>query len=376
MNYSKAIISFSIVALCVFSFEVAQAQEAYNPAFLIPYNDHGKWGFSDTLGNVKIEPEFEAVSFFFDIDEAMVSRVQRGEEETYYVLNKGCMTPVGYDSDYIIFWPVLMRNNLCEIEKADKVGLFNFETQEIVIDTDYSKSTIDEENGMIYFSRYDEKRKGMNILAYDINSKEQRKLNYVEMRIEGVRTKGEIQEYILFRDKRNRWFEFENGEWLRFPYDDMDFIEGYEEDDHIRTSAASPGVPKKLFQEVPSYRTNKIEGATVYSSIAIGDYRDFQVMWKDGSFGLYQESTQLLPFNYDFIDIDYEHGFFYLLGDKKMGVYLPGTTYPIIEPRYDLVRFYKKLPVNDKWLFVLFNVKMNGSNGYLGENGVEFFNFD
>lgn len=376
MRHSMKYFSFSLVLLCLILSDVVQAQERYNPEFLIPYNDHGKWGFSDTLGTVKVTPEFESVNFFYNVDNAWLSRVYRGDELVYYVLNKGCASPVGYKTDYMLFSSFFLENSISVIEKDGKVGLFNYETQKIVLEATYTKATPDVENGIVYFSRFDEKDESTSILAYDVYSNRESRLKYVEIKTEGVESGDGVQEYILFRDKRNRWFEFSNGKWLQFPYWEMNFIKNYDEYYLRESVATAPELTKKLFNEVASYRTDKVVGATLHSSIEISYSQSYQVMWKDGSFGLYQGEKQLLPFNYDFIDIDYEHGFFYLLRDKKMGAYLPGTTYPRIEPKYGLINFYKKLQVNDKWLFVLFKVKKNGFDGYVGENGVEFFNFD
>lgn len=120
---------------------------------------------------------------------------------------------------------------------------------------------------------------------------------------------------------------------------------------------------------------SEIDGATVHSTVQIGR-NDYQVMWKDDSFGLFRGNYEDLPFKYDFIDIDYENGLFYLLKDKKMGVFIHGSSYSIIEPKYGLISFHSKLRVSKKWTFALFSVKSNGQEGYIGENGVEFFNFD
>jgi hypothetical protein len=35
------------------------------PMFYVPFNDRGKWGFSDTLGNMVIAPVFDDVDRFF-----------------------------------------------------------------------------------------------------------------------------------------------------------------------------------------------------------------------------------------------------------------------------------------------------------------------
>lgn len=43
------------------------AQSVYNPGLLIPYNDRGKWGWSDTVGNILIKPEYSSTQFFFDL---------------------------------------------------------------------------------------------------------------------------------------------------------------------------------------------------------------------------------------------------------------------------------------------------------------------
>lgn len=92
----------------------------------------------------------------------------------------------------------------------------------------------------------------------------------------------------------------------------------------------------------------------------------------DGKYGMMNEKEeQVLSFEYD--NIEEEDGFFLLKRNGKVGFFMPYTSYPLIQPKYDeYVRKYS-IPVNGDWNFVLFSIKKNGKPGFVGENGIVYF---
>jgi hypothetical protein len=92
----------------------------------------------------------------------------------------------------------------------------------------------------------------------------------------------------------------------------------------------------------------------------------------DHKLGIISESEKImLPFEYD--DIKLEGNIFFLKKDGKTGFFTLHTHYPPIEAKYDAFLYNYSLPVNDHWRFGLYQVKVGGKTGYVGENGVEFF---
>lgn len=356
------------------------AQTEYDPKLLIPYNDHGKWGFSDTLGNIKVAPQFESVSFFYEVNDIIVSYVSREGVSDYYIAGKGSASPIGAKSEGSFFQPFFKQNNLSVIKEKGRTGLFNYEKQELLVATDYKKMVVDQTNQTLYFYKYKEgtERNEMIILAYDVEQEKTRKLKYVQISSGAVlnEDKTDTREIILFKDKRGNWFENSEKGWVKssYSYEDMIVME-IEDDERVLTAAFEESAPFR-YSQAPDYQLSKIEGAKLYSSIQFGRSISYQVMWKDGRYGLFHRNTELLPFNYDFIDIDYNNGLFYLIKDNKMGVYMPNTTYPIIESKYGVIGVEKKLKVHKRWQFIVFNTVVNGEKAYLGESGVEYFNFD
>ena len=381
MGLNRIVAGLCFLTIGVFSPNNSEAQNSYNPELLIPYNDHGKWGFSDTLGKIVIEPQFESASFFYESrDGVTVSYVYRGGEPEFYIAGKGIASPEGFKAEYALFEPFYRRNDLAPVKKSGKMGLFDYRKQQLMVDAEYSDMFVDEANQMVYLYNYQKESRGsnhMDILAYDVERAKSKKLKYVKVQSEIVLNEEEtrVKEVLLFKDKNGRWYENTSEGWVKSRYTQDDFLEKEDEDDP-RLAVAVPEPPARLLPRVPNYKIAAIDGAKMYSSIEIGRGNNYQVMWKDGAYGIYRERTQMLPFNYDFIDIDYENGFFFLLRNNKMGVYIPFTTYGAIQPKYDMLLVEQRLEVSKTWSFVLFKALQNGNEGYVGENGMEYFNFD
>lgn len=374
MLHRLLIIHLSFVLIC--SFSSLFAQDTYRPELLIPYNDHGKWGFSDTLGNIQIEPQFESASFVTAYRGFHYCFVSRGGEFVYYIVNKGVVAPLGCKADWFFYDLFLQEKNLSVISKNDKYGLFNYATQQVLIDVEYAAKALDSKLGFIYFSKAatgNAAKDKMTILCYDVNSGKSSQLEYIEVVSKRVRGRNGPTDVVLFRNHKNQWFERTEDGWEEFAYSTVVFLN--EKDPRITVEVPLPREASR-YSQVPIYRLEESDSATIYSSIEIGDYNYFQVMHKSSGFGLVEDTSTVLPFSFDYIDIDYDNGFFYLLLNKKMGAHIPFTPYSTIAPKYDLISLEKMMKVHSKWQFAIFNVKTNGQIGYVGENGVEYFNHD
>ena len=54
--------------------------QSYNYRLLIPYRENKLWGYCDTLGNIKIKPAYDSVTFFTEY--ADVSKVFVNKKES------------------------------------------------------------------------------------------------------------------------------------------------------------------------------------------------------------------------------------------------------------------------------------------------------
>lgn len=93
--------------------------------------------------------------------------------------------------------------------------------------------------------------------------------------------------------------------------------------------------------------------------------------------GVVNENGEIiLPFIYDeivFTDTNTEAQL-YLNGKEGRKIFF--SHYPVIEPKYDSILPHEILRVNNNWNFGVFKVKIGNNEGYVGENGVEYFRFD
>jgi hypothetical protein len=79
----------------------------------------------------------------------------------------------------------------------------------------------------------------------------------------------------------------------------------------------------------------------------------------------------VLPFEYT--EINPNGSYLVLKKGSKTGFMILNTPYPFIPPVYDELHDYYSMPVKDNWSFGLFYITKNGKEGYVGENGMEFF---
>ena len=88
--------------------------------------------------------------------------------------------------------------------------------------------------------------------------------------------------------------------------------------------------------------------------------------------GIITESgSTVLPFEYTEIFVN--GSYLILFKGSKKGFMILNTPYPFIPAVYDNFHDYHTIRVNDNWSFGLFLVEKDGREGYVGENGVEFF---
>jgi hypothetical protein len=284
-------------------------------------------------------------------------------------------SPKDHESHPTLFHPFLIENNLTLVLKDEKIGLFDYERQKLVIPAEYDDYIFDTGNNAIYLSSRDQANKeNMVVWSYDIKKGASERLNFSKVGIQPIRENDETKELILFRGKRGKWYQREGSNWVKSEYSLVNTKKNSFDDPRIKVAAIG-ATEKPVFEKVHRYSLLTFEDATLHSSIKLGDQR-FQVMHKPSGFGLINEESEVLAFQYDFIDINFYDGLFYLLKDKKMGVHIPFTTYSTIEPKYDMISLYQLLTISDGWKFALFKVKVGTNEGYLGENGVEYFNFE
>ncbi len=340
----------------------ANAQNSYDPKYLIPYNDRGKCGWSDTLGVMRETPKFDSTGFFHEYESIYYADVLTDGGVATYIYQLGLSSPNGYLSGSF-YKKILIKNNLSFIkDNKGNYGLFNYKTQKILVLPQFTNYVTDETGiGFVMF-------KGVNgkLFQYNIKTNKLKETEFNEF-IEDRKT-----EAVTYKKDNGLWFKMtEAGGFLEveepvIETESMDYLFG---DDFFSLSD-----PEFKFHSASGYSIVTPEKSKVYSTIELGRYGVLEVVCRSGKFGLVDNSLkEYLPYAYDFIDIDYINGYFMLFKEGKMGVKMITSTYPMIQPKYDFMEHYINLKVSKSWSFVLFNVVKNGMTGYVGENGVEYF---
>jgi len=94
---------------------------------------------------------------------------------------------------------------------------------------------------------------------------------------------------------------------------------------------------------------------------------------RNGKYGVIDEAEKvIIPFEFDKI-VGLSPSFIYTTKQGKQGVWIFNTVYPPIKNSYDEIKFVIRFLVSSRWSFLVFKVRKNGQWGYVGENGVEFF---
>lgn len=102
------------------------------------------------------------------------------------------------------------------------------------------------------------------------------------------------------------------------------------------------------------------------------------VISENNLLGIVNEKNEtLLPCIYD--DIEFFGGgrYAHLHKKGKVGIKDFFGTYNTLEPKYESIGYdILTITGNNSAKFNLYTVKVSGQNVYVGENGIEFFNFD
>lgn len=354
--------------------------------FYIPYNDHGIWGYCDTLGQVTIRPRYEKAGLFYNTligdRRTIVSQVttrwgrNRLDQADKLLMPRKSdlvrrLTLTSSDPDSLF----LLKN------KRSQYGIYRYNVGWAV------KATYDSIAPSIYVDDSWVLLKRAESDTYDYfdqatKSMQPSEIVEVQKFSYGYNTVG------LGRTADNRFFALRNYQLERISDEDM--AANYELEEELYFEAAdledtfydNGGYlfedPLPNAQELGVDKIVQVKEYSRYGALTIKyGFRVMMIVEKEGQMGLYNgKGEAILPIQYDqvtFVETDtqvaiYKHG--------KVGRKLLFSHYPTIEPRYDDLRLYHQLRVSPRWSFALFKVSINGQDGFVGENAVEYFDLD
>ncbi len=394
---TKLLLLFCLVApLIVF----AQQNKVW-----VPYRDGDRWGYSDTLGTIKVKPVYDSAGFF----EGTVAFVYKGTKA-------GMINYAGIElikPDYTVIEGLEEGYKVYQDDKAGYISA----SGKLILPVQYKDMYILDEKFMIV-------QQGNKFGITDMTGKILLPVAYDEVVPEFLSTKLNDDNYVIVKkegqafsfDKKTHKLEKFNGvleemkegiaelESIPPPMEEIDQSAKYLKEVKAKFKADEVS----LFNAIANYASQVFFLVTVDGKKGVVEYvsstdirtivpiafdaitytftndlasfakpgsRLLAAVSKNGKFGVVNESgAVIIPFEYSKIDrlTGYPFGF-ELQNEKKKGVFLPTTMYPIIPPKYDAVEYVTTLPVNDNWAFVIYRVELNGKYAYIGENGKEYF---
>ena len=375
--------------------------------FYIPYRQNNRWGFCDTSGNVRVKPAFDSTSFLL-----RQGGLQKGAGRIYSAKGEGIVSfsgkvlvPPVYDSvDKLMDHYVVVSGR--------NVGLYDT-TGQMVIPVQYEDVyPADYDKGYVAFrlkgktGLYHAKTKQTFPALYDkiisifysdtINANdwfyvEKGRQKFLIRKVDGklIPFKGRVDE-----PKDDIPPMVEELQMLPEPDDFLSSLKekfGVDRIEHFKGEEMYSGMNSSLYlvekngkKGLASAKEMLLQPAYDSVMYALGVWEPNFVPFsskylfavgRKGKFGIINEKgEQVLPFEYDLITQlkGYEKDF-ELTKKNKKGAYSPFSSHSIISPKYDAISFAQELGVYQQWRFFVYKVMVNNKDGFVGENGVEYF---
>lgn len=134
MRFSKKIICILFLGFFNGSF----AQSKYNPDLLIPYNNNGKWGWSDTVGKILIKPKYNSTQFFARYEylnkKSWVSEVNKNGTKYPYMFGYGVL-PLPNCKLSNQYAHLQEKKYWTVINKKGLTGIYDLKNKKLILDT-------------------------------------------------------------------------------------------------------------------------------------------------------------------------------------------------------------------------------------------------
>lgn len=382
---------------------------------LIPFRQKNHWGFCDTLGRIVIQPYYDSAGFFS-------GDRYKNPDELALVSKDGRQGAIDKEGNVIIDLAydaikIDDKNKFCLLELEGKKSISSLKGQ-IIIPPNYSYLAYDAlANGFIAgrngkMSLRDLEGRVLAPMIYDtiftverIASSQNLVVGMIEEKKYRIFRNGKREIIDPQKEPRNNiyllpdglWEEPENEEWLteralsikqNLALSDID-VETYKVDGYfivrkdqkvglIRHDQART-IPIEYDSILDVYCSDSIyegEGGNYWNQCLIkkeGVCMDLFWVEKNGKFGIIDHNNEIvLPLIYDGFK---GHRLTQPILDHKLGkIYFDGKSAKIkFECIYEALDYDRWITLHGSWIFSIYKVKKDGKWGYLGENGIEFF---
>jgi len=369
--------------------------------FFVPYNDHGKWGYSDTLGNVVIKPSYLATTLFRKqasengLIYSAVATTRAGEimidpsgeslipnKTTVVYHNQFRTSPTSFR----IIWVLQNKKGQTAIYSPGSDEKPDFEYDKIPESLygpygNYGQAPLLLKN-----------RKTGKLEQLDPKDASLKPTDYTQLlRLATSRYKWSSKLYAI--NQAGDTLQYSRGKFTK-----AIFQEG---------KNYSPVIierePYKLEIDPPEFEDMAMDDNTIYlkpeERVALQQKFEVDTLLQAYSFSSYINQTygfsrlylarkagklgvinqigkEVLSFTYDKILLRDNATQATLVRDKKYGRKLFLTHYPTIEPIYDDFTEYHRYRVNRRWSFQVYVAEVDGKYVLIGENGKRYYDLE
>ncbi|MCE3281824.1 MAG: Protein of unknown function precursor [Chitinophagaceae bacterium] len=328
---------------------------------LVPFRDKKLWGYSDTLGKIRIKPAYDSAVLFYG---EPFGRVYKGKKQSL-ITKQGKLAGIFADDIYRYGNDHYMAYN------NDRVGIMDMQGN-LIVPVEYER--ID------WPSMYDDhyygndqviglKQSGEYLISLKTGAakkiRERRGENdygLMDVSVPQIEEMYPVRDMKIKLDPDSLARSLNADSVVLYRYPDYKYLE---KDIYRVYRGGKVGIWSNGFGFTPQYdavREVWFNGKT--ASVLVEKDKKLGVVNQDGK--------PEVPVKYASIR-RIRDGLFITELNKKKGATILNTNYPPIANKYESMEYMYSLPVNDSWSFILFRVSKNGKRGFVGENGVEYF---
>ena len=366
--------------ILVFILLITSLSSYAQPEILIPYRVGNKWGYSDTLGKLKIPARYDAADLFnhdYLFQGRNLYATARAGENIVLINQKGKEVIAGpYRSVSVTY--IGNSDFFFVTNKAGKVGVRSLKGQLIppVYDAVYE----------VYDSGF-VARKGNYDIRYNLSGKIiwQNKHEDVWLMKEDMGIEA-LDESTMNKYQEETRQGFEKKILTAFSADRTERIDSITENGTanlvIKGNQQAVVYPQYYYSYEPTKsffsRDINIRRIIINTDLSL-DYktyktRAFIIADSAGKVGIMNDQGSFIfPAEYDNISLHNVWRFLDLEKHAKHGIFIFNTIYPPIMPVYDSILERIWITAGQSWNYGLFKVKKNGKEIYVGENRVEFY---
>lgn len=303
---------FLVAAFISLSVNVVFSQ-FYNCRYLIPYRENNRWGFADTLGNIRVKPDYDKVNFFRLIGNGYYAAVTKDNKHSFINDTGKLVLPF---SDSL----VTLADEYYYARENNKYGVYHIRHKLLVPFVYDTFMTVKD------YPQY--RREYYGVIGRKDNK------------------------YYIVNYVHNTAQEITRPE----PVSKTTTIPLQEEPNATVAIIAHPVSSEVSISADQLFPKNRVS-----------------VSKQEGKTGVVNEKSEMIvPYTYDSIIIINTH-LFITLKDRKYGAVILNSAYKAIPNKYEKLEYESALPVTNNWSFLLFRVVKNNKKGFVGENGTEYF---